>query len=87
MLNSLKNIFKQTENETQENNSKKQLNLLCGLMLEAAQVDGKIDLIEIDSLDPFYEKEKHPVNFSHSWKYKIAAQPLIGWAHLIILKN
>ena len=50
MLNSLKNIFKQPENATQENNSKKQLNLLCGLMLEAAQVDGKIDQIEIDKI-------------------------------------
>ena len=50
MLNSLKNIFKQSENETQENNSKKQLSLLCGLMLEAAQVDGKIDQIEIDQI-------------------------------------
>ena len=50
MLNSLKNIFKQSENETQENNSKKQLSMLCGLMLEAAQVDGKIDQIEIDKI-------------------------------------
>ena len=50
MLNSLKNIFKQSENITQENNSKKQLNLLCGLMLEAAQVDGKIDQSEIDKI-------------------------------------
>ena len=50
MLNSLKNIFKQSDNETQENNSKKQLNLLCGLMLEAAQVDGKIDQIEINKI-------------------------------------
>ena len=50
MLNSLKNIFKQSENETQENNSKKQLSLLCGLMLEAAQVDGKIDQIEIEKI-------------------------------------
>ena len=50
MLNSLKNIFKQSENEIQENNSKKQLSLLCGLMLEAAQVDGKIDQIEIDKI-------------------------------------
>ena len=50
MLNSLKNIFKQSDNETQENNSKKQLNLLCGLMLEAAQVDGKIDQIEIEKI-------------------------------------
>ena len=50
MLNSLKNIFKQSENESQENSSKKQLSLLCGLMLEAAHVDGKIDQIEIDRI-------------------------------------
>tara|TARA_B100001079_G_scaffold135477_1_gene116143 strand:- start:753 stop:1214 length:462 start_codon:yes stop_codon:yes gene_type:complete len=50
LLNSLKNIFKQSESETQENDSKKQLSLLCGLMLEAAQVDGKIDQIEIDKI-------------------------------------
>ena len=50
MLSSLKNIFKQSENETRENDSKKQLSLLCGLMLEAAQVDGKIDQIEIDKI-------------------------------------
>ena len=50
MLNSLKNIFKQSENETQADISKKQLSLLCGLMLEAAQVDGKIDQIEIEKI-------------------------------------
>ena len=50
MLDSLKNIFIQSKNKTHENNSKKQLNLLCGLMLEAAQVDGKIDQIEIDKI-------------------------------------
>ena len=50
MLNSLKNIFKQSKNETQKDISNKQTNLLCGLMLEAAQVDGKIDKIEIDQI-------------------------------------
>ena len=50
MLNSLKNIFRQSKNEKQEVNSKKQLSLLCGLMLEAAQVDGKIDQIEIEKI-------------------------------------
>jgi len=50
LLNSLINFFKQSENKTQENNPKKQLSLLCGLMLEAAQVDGKIDQIEIDKI-------------------------------------
>ena len=50
MLNSLKDIFKQSKNETQKDISNKQTNLLCGLMLEAAQVDGKIDKIEIDQI-------------------------------------
>ena len=50
MLNSLKNIFRQSKNEKQEVNSKKQLSLLCGLMLEAAQIDGKIDQIEINRI-------------------------------------
>ena len=50
MLNSLKNIFKQSKNETQADYPKKQLSLLCGLMLEAAQVDGNIDQTEIDKI-------------------------------------
>ena len=50
MLNSLKDIFKQSKNETQKDISNKQTSLLCGLMLEAAQVDGKIDQIEIDKI-------------------------------------
>ena len=50
MLNSLKNIFKQSKNEIQETNSNGELNLLCGLMLEAAQVDGMVDQIEIDKI-------------------------------------
>ncbi len=59
MLNSLKNIFKQLENEAQEDNSKKQLSLLCGLMLEAAQVDGKIDQIEIDKISKTLTENFH----------------------------
>ena len=50
MLNSLKNIFKQSENITQKKNSEDELNLLCGLMIEAAQVDGVIDQIELDKI-------------------------------------
>ena len=50
MLNSLKNIFKQSKNKTSEINSEEELSLLCGLMLEAAQVDGRIDQIEIDKI-------------------------------------
>ena len=59
MLNSLKNIFKQSENETQENNSKKQLSLLCGLMLEAAHVDGRVDQIEIDKISTILIENFH----------------------------
>ena len=51
MLDSLKNFFKQSKNDTQETNTKEELNLLCGLMLEAAQVDGKVDQIEIDKIE------------------------------------
>ena len=50
MLNSLKKIFKQTEGKLQETNSKEELHLLCGLMIEAAQTDGKVDQIEIDKI-------------------------------------
>ena len=50
MLDSLKNIFKQSKNDTQETNSKDELNLLCGLLLETAQVDGRIDQIEINKI-------------------------------------
>ena len=50
MLNSLKNIIKQSKNDTEEINSEGELNLLCGLMLEAAQIDGKVDQIEIDKI-------------------------------------
>ena len=63
MLNSLKNIFKQSENETQEDNAKKQLSLLCGLMLEAAQIDGSVDQVEIERISKtlvefFHEDQK-----------------------------
>ena len=59
MLSSLKNIFKQSENETRENNSKKQLSLLCGLMLEAAHVDGRVDQIEIDKISTILIENFH----------------------------
>ena len=50
MLDSLKKIFNQSNNDIQENNSKEDLSLLCGLMLEAAQIDGRVDKIEIDKI-------------------------------------
>ncbi len=48
MLNSLKSFFKQT-NEIEENDIG-DLYLLCGLMVEAANIDGKIDQVEINKI-------------------------------------
>ena len=50
MLSSLKKIFTQSKDDVQENNSEEDLNLLCGLMLEAAQIDGKVDQIEVKKI-------------------------------------
>ena len=50
MLESLKKIFKRSEESLPESVSKEELYLLCGLMIEAAQTDGKIDQKEIDSI-------------------------------------
>ena len=48
MLNSLKSFFKQTS-EIEENDIG-DLHLLCGLMGEAANIDGKIDQVEINKI-------------------------------------
>ena len=50
MLESLKKIFKQSEENLPEFVFKEDLKLLCGLMIEAAQTDGKIDPKEIDKI-------------------------------------
>ena len=50
MLESLKKIFKQSEENLPEFVFKEDLKLLCGLMIEAAQIDGKIDQKEIDKI-------------------------------------
>ena len=50
MLESLKKIFKQSEESLSESVVKEELYLLCGLMIEAAQTDGNIDQKEIDSI-------------------------------------
>ena len=50
MLESLKKIFKQSGASSQEITYNEELNLLCGLMIEAAYTDGKIDQIEIDNI-------------------------------------
>ena len=50
MLESLKKIFNQSATLDDDINSSEELNLLCGLMIEAAQTDGKIDEEEISKI-------------------------------------
>ena len=50
MLESLKKIFRKSEKNSQETNSETELKLLCGLMIEAAQTDGKVEQNEIDRI-------------------------------------
>ncbi len=49
MINLLKNILK-TKNSSNEKEDSKSLELLCGLMIEAAYTDGHIDKIELDKI-------------------------------------
>ena len=48
MLNLLKNIL--NSQNSKEDNHNKDLELLCGLMIEAAYTDGKIDLNELNKI-------------------------------------
>ena len=48
MLNLLKNILNSQNSE--ENNNNKDLELLCGLMIEAAYTDGQIDASELNKI-------------------------------------
>ena len=50
MLKSLKNIFQFSQKDSSENQLNEELNLLCGLMVEAALIDGKIDQEEINKI-------------------------------------
>ena len=49
MINLLKNILN-NPNSKEDNNSNKNLELLCGLMIEAAYTDGQIDNIELNKI-------------------------------------
>ncbi len=49
MINLLKNILNYP-NSQEDNNSNKNLELLCGLMIEAAYTDGQIDNIELNKI-------------------------------------
>ena len=53
MLKSLKKIFVKADNNLNNSNnlnSNEELNLLCGIMVEAALADGKVDEIEINKI-------------------------------------
>ena len=68
MLQSLKNIFKQVDQSESNAQSNNELILLCGLMLEAANTDGKIEKIEIekisDSLIKIFKEDTDSVKFA-----------------------
>ena len=49
MLKLLKNILN-SQNSEEDNNYNKDLELLCGLMIEAAYTDGKIDTSELSKI-------------------------------------
>ena len=49
MINLLKNILN-NQNSTNDNDDNKNLELLCGLMIEAAYTDGQIDKSEINKI-------------------------------------
>ena len=51
LINSLKNFFIKSEENTEIEISN--LNILCGIMIEAANIDGSIDQKEIDKISNF----------------------------------
>ena len=60
LINSLKNFFIKSEENTEIEIS--DLNILCGIMIEAANIDGSIDQKEIDKISNFlvYSFEEKP---------------------------
>ncbi len=50
MINFLKNILNNNDVYKQEEDNNKNLELLCGLMIEAAYTDGKIDETELNKI-------------------------------------
>ena len=65
MINLLKKILK-NENSSLEKEDNSNLELLCGLMIEAAYTDGQIEKIELDkiksSLINIFEEDENEVN-------------------------
>ena len=65
MINILKNILN-NQNSNQEKEESKNLELLCGLMIEAAYTDGQIDERELDkiklSLINIFNEKPHDID-------------------------
>ena len=59
MLKSLKKIFNQSEDNSPQSLLNDELPLLCGLMIEAAQTDGKVDQKEIDKISKILVETFH----------------------------
>ena len=59
MLKSLKKIFNQSEDNSPQSLFNDELQLLCGLMIEAAQTDGKVDQKEIDKISKILVETFH----------------------------
>mgnify|MGYP001257617646 CR=1 FL=1 len=64
MINILKNFFE--NQDSSQNNSNQNLELLCGLMVEAANSDGNVDTLEVNkiktTLVDIFEENLHDVN-------------------------
>ena len=56
MINSLKNIFNKGQ-DSKIDNDYSALDLLVGLMIEAANIDGSIDKIEVDNIKLILKKK------------------------------
>ena len=67
MINSLKNFFIRSEENIETEIS--DLNILCGIMIEAANIDGSIDQKEIDKISNFliYSFEEDPEDVQKSF--------------------
>ena len=69
MINSLKNFFIKSEENIETKIS--DLNILCGIMIEAANIDGTIDQKEIEKIfnflvDLFEEKPENAISLLRS---------------------
>ena len=86
MINILKNFFE--DNNKLKKDDINDLEILCGLMIEAANSDGNIDNIEIEkinnSLIKFLKKMKN--RFKVFWKWQLKTKTILNHYFFIHLK-